>query len=80
MTIVTLSLTGILFMVISTVLSCADPEEIARDSVFDEFQISVDSRTGDKMHPELEWSVLCKNNPLNRDFEKQVMNIPGVEK
>ena len=80
MTIVTLSLTGILFMVISTVLSCADPEEIARDSVFDEFQISVNSRTGDKMHPELEWSVLCKNNPLNRDFEKQVMNIPGVEK
>ncbi|QBE98305.1 hypothetical protein PMF13cell1_03871 [Blautia producta] len=80
MTIVTLSLTGILFMVISTLLSCAEPEEIARDTIFDDFQISVDSSSGDKMHPELEWSVLCKNNPLNEDFEKQVLDIPGVEK
>ncbi len=40
-TIITLSLTGILFMVIATVLSCADPKEIAQASMFDEFVLSV---------------------------------------
>ena len=80
MTIVTLSLIGILFMVISTILSCLEPKEIARDSIFDDFILSVDSTSGDKMHPELEWSAICQNNPLNPDFEKQVLAIPGVEK
>lgn len=80
MTIVTLSLIGILFMVISTILSCLEPKEIARDSIFDDFVLSVDSTSGDKMHPDLEWSAICQNNPLNLDFEKQVLAIPGVEK
>lgn len=78
-TIITLSLTGILFMVIATVLSCADPKEIAQASMFDEFVLSVDSSSGDKMHPEKEWSVISQNNPLNEELENHIMSIPGVE-
>lgn len=79
-TIVTLSMTGILFMVLSTILTCADPQEIARSSMFDEFVIAVDSTDGDKMHPEGYWSVLCQNNPLNDQLEQKILGIPGVEK
>lgn len=80
LTIVTLSLTGILFMVLSTILSCADAREIARESMFDDLRISVDSQRGDKMHPEREWTAICKNNPLNGSLEKEIMGIPGVKR
>lgn len=80
LTVVTLSLMGILFMVISTILSCADSREIARDAMLDDLLISVESSSGDKMHPEREWSVLCKNNPLNENLEKEIQGIPGVKK
>lgn len=79
LTIVTLSLTGILFMVLSTVLSCADAREIARDAMFEDLMISVDSSEGDKMHPERAWASICKNNPLNEELEKEVLAIPGVK-
>lgn len=80
LTVVTLSLTGILFMVLSTVLSCADPREIARAEMFDDLLISVESRSGDKMHPEREWTAICKDDPLNEDLEKEIGSIPGVKK
>lgn len=79
LTVVTLSLTGILFMILSTILSCADAKEIARESMFDDLRISVDSQRGDKMHPEREWTVICKNNPLNSSLEKEILGIPGVK-
>lgn len=80
MTIITLSLTGILYMVLSTVLSCADPVEIARAAMFDDFEVSIDSSRGDKMHPEREWTAICQNNPLNGEMEKKIAGIPGVKK
>ncbi len=80
LTVVTLSLTGILFIVLSTVLSCADPEEIARDAMFDDLLLSADSRSGDKMHPEQEWTAICKDNPLDPELEKKIQGIPGVKK
>lgn len=80
LTVVTLSLMGILFMALSTVVSCADPEEIARETMFDDLLLSVESTEGDKMHPEQEWAAICKNNPLNEDLEKEIGRIPGVKK
>lgn len=79
-TIITLGMTGILFLVISTVLSCANPKEIARESVFDELVINVKSNDRDKMHPEQAWSEIIKNNPLNESLESKLLEIPGVEK
>lgn len=79
-TITTLGLTGILFLVISTVLSCADSKEIARESIFDDLTIHIVSSDGDKMHPERSWSEIQKNNPLSDEFEAELMDVPGVEK
>ena len=80
MTIITLSLTGILYMVLSTILSCADPVEIARSAMYDEFEVSIDSSRGDKMHPEREWTAISLNNPLNEEMEREIAGIPGVKK
>lgn len=80
MTIITLSLTGILYMVLSTILSCADPVEIARSAMYDEFEVSIDSSRGDKMHPEREWTAISQNNPLNEEMEQEIAGIPGVKK
>lgn len=78
-TVLALSMTGILYMVVSTALSCANPEATARDEMFDEFQIKVDIRSNDKMHPEQEWEALCQNNPLSPELEEQVLSVPGVK-
>lgn len=79
-TIVTLSLTGILFMILSSIIACSDPEEIARSAMFDDFRITINSSSNDKMHPERDWNVICQNSPLNSELEKTLMDIPGVTK
>lgn len=78
-TIVTLSAVGILFMVTATVLSCADPKEIARQEIESDYKISVDSWENDKMNPDRSWAEIMKNNPLNEEFIQEIQNIPGVE-
>ena len=65
---------------LSSVLSCADPKEIARSAMFDDLLVVIDRTYGDKMHPEREWLAISKNNPLNGDLEKQILEIPSVNK
>ena len=79
-TIATLSAVGVLFMVTATVISCADPREIARQEIESDYQISLDSWEGDKMNPDRSWSEIMKNNPLNDEFIQKIKSIPGVEK
>src|SRR5699024_2489027 len=55
LTIVTLGAVGVLFMVVATVLSCADPKEIARQEFEGDYEIAVDSWEGDKMNPDRSW-------------------------
>lgn len=78
-TILTLGMSGILFMVISTVLSCTNPKEMAKNEVLFDHQIMVNSSEHDKMRPELKWENIQKNNPLNDKFEKEILNIDGVK-
>ncbi|WP_027701707.1 ABC transporter permease [Metaclostridioides mangenotii] len=78
-TIFTLGATGILFMVIATVLSCANPKEMARQEILYDHRIQIESLNHDKMKPELSWDNIQKNNPLNAEFEKQVLDIDGVK-
>lgn len=78
-TIVTLSMTGILYVVISTVLSCANPKEIARASVELDYRIHIDSWSDDMMHPEKMWRNIQQNNPMDDAFLAQIQGIPGVE-
>lgn len=78
-TIVTLSAVGVLFLVTATVLSCADPKEIARQEIESDYKISVDSWENDKMNPDRSWAEIMKNNPLSEMFIQEIQNIPGVE-
>lgn len=80
LTILTLSATGILFFILATVLTCARPEDIAKEGIEGDFAIMIESRQGDKMNPEMEWSKIQQKNPMDTEFLEKIQAIPGVEK
>ena len=77
-TICSMAITGLFFMVVATVLSCANPSEAADNSIMGEYQISPIIEFGNKEHPELEWSQVQKNNPLTEELKEQILQIDGV--
>lgn len=77
-TILTLSAVGVLFMVMATILSCADPKEIAREDIEADYRIKVVTEAGNRIAPERDWKIVQQNNPMNGDFLKKVESIPGV--
>lgn len=79
-TIVSMAITGIFLMVIATVLSCANPTESADSSIVGQYEISPVTESGNKEHPELEWSEVQKNNPLNEELKKQIESLDGVKR
>ena len=78
-TICSMAITGLLFMVVATVLSCADPNEAADNSLMGEYQISPIIDNNDKEHPELEWSQVQQNNPLTEELKEQILQIDGID-
>ena len=78
MTICSMAITGLFFMVIATVLSCADPGEAADNSIMGEYQIFPIIEFDNKEHPELEWCQVQKNNPLTEELKEQILQIDGV--
>lgn len=79
-TILSMSITGIFVMVVATVLACANPEESANNSLVGQYRITQDVESGNKEHPEREWTQIQKNNPLNEDLKEQLLTLPGVER
>lgn len=79
-TIFSLGMIGILFVVISTVFSCMNSKQAARDTIAEDYCMSIASREGDKMRPELKWTVIQQNNPLNNKVINKIKAIDGVEK
>lgn len=77
-TIVSMSVTGIFVMVVATVLSCANPRESADSSVVGQYEISAVTESGNKERPELEWSEVRKNNPLNEELKQKIEMLDGV--
>lgn len=77
-TICSMAITGLFFMVVATVLSCADPKEAADNSVMGEYQISPVIEFNNKEHPELEWSQVQKDNPLTEELKEQILQVDGV--
>ena len=77
-TICSMAITGLFFMVVATVLSCADPREAADNSIMGEYQISPVIDFDNKEHPELEWRQVQKNNPLTEELKEQILQIDGV--
>lgn len=78
-TICTLGVTGILFIVIATILSCMNPEIMTREDIRSDILVSIDSSSGDKMHPEWERRNIQKNNPLTKELREQIAAIDGVK-
>jgi len=79
-TIFSLGMIGILFVVISTVFSCVNPAQIARDTIAEDYRLSISSISGDKMRPERAWEKIQQNNPLNDEMIDQIKAMKGVEK
>lgn len=77
-TICSMAITGLFFMVVATVLACADPGEAADNSIMGAYQITPVIEFNNKEHPELEWSQVQKNNPLTEELEEQIIQIGGV--
>ncbi len=66
-------------MVVATILSCANPKEIAKEDIESDYRIVIDSQDGDKMNPDREWSKIQQNNPLNEELIGQIRDVKGVE-
>lgn len=78
-TICSMAITGLFFMIVATILSCADPIEAADNSIMGEYQISPVIEFNNKEHPELEWSQVQKNNPLTEELMEQILQIDGIK-
>ncbi|MGN0396029.1 MAG: ABC transporter permease, partial [Coprococcus sp.] len=78
-TICSMAITGLFFMVVATILSCADPNESANHSIMGEYQISPVIDFDNKESPELEWNQVQKNNPLTKELKEQILQIDGID-
>lgn len=79
-TIISMAATGMFLMVIATVLSCANPTESANSSIVGQYEILPAIEHNNKEHPELEWSEIQKNNPLNDELKQQIESLDGVKR
>ena len=77
-TICSMAVTGLFFMIVATALSCANPEETSRNSIRAQYKISPEIKFGDKEHPEMEWSQVQKNNPLSEKLRNEILQIEGI--
>lgn len=78
-TIISMGVTGVFFMVVATVLTCANPRESANNSVFGQYEIGIKVETGNKEHPEREWDRVIQKNPLTDEFKERIMAIDGIK-
>ena len=78
-TICSMAITGLFFMVVATVLSCANPKEAADNSLMGEYQISPIIENDNREHPERAWSQVQKNNPLTEDLKEKILQIDGID-
>ena len=80
MTIVSMAITGVLIMVVATVLSCATPRQCADNSILGAYEISPIIEENNKERPERAWSEIQQNNPLNETLRAQIGSLDGVER
>ncbi|MCM1282266.1 MAG: FtsX-like permease family protein [Muribaculaceae bacterium] len=78
-TILSMSLTGMLLMVVASVLSCASPVQSADSSIVGQYMISPIIENNQE-HPERKWSEVQKNHPLDVALMQQLGELPGVER
>ena len=78
-TICSMAITGLFFMVVATVLSCANPKDSADYSMMSEYVIRPVTEHGNKEAPELEWNEVQKNNPITEEFKDALLQIDGIK-
>ena len=76
LTVLSLSLSGILIITISTILQSINTEQMVRQQMVNDFEFKIKYATYDY---EKERAGVVANNPLNEDFVKSIENIQGVE-
>lgn len=78
-TIVSLSLSGIIFIVMASVMNSIDAEKRARVHFPQDIKIYMDGYTwGEEDSPNTELNMLQMENPLGEEFRNQLRNIDGV--
>lgn len=78
-TILSLSLSGMIFIVMSSVMSSINAREMARNHFPYDIQINLTNYTfGDEESPNTEINRLQMNNPLGAEFKEQLLNLEGV--
>lgn len=78
-TVISLSLSAIIFVVISSVMNSIDAEKMTRERFSQDIKIDLDGYTyGEEDSPDTEMNILQKNNPLGENFIKKLLNIKGV--
>ncbi len=79
-TIISMGLTALLFMVAATVFSSSDPVEAANEGFMGEYEVKAVIAHNDESRPEREWRLVQRNDPLNEELKRELMNISGIQR
>lgn len=79
LTILSMSATGMLAMVVATVISCTDPKLNADDLCHGQYMINEAVEFNNAEHPEREWDKVIQDNPLTGDLLQKIEEIEGVQ-
>lgn len=79
-TILAMSATGLLVMVVATVISCTDSRLDADDMCHGQYMFREMVEFDNKDHPEREWQEVMAANPLTGNLLKKIKKMDGVEK
>lgn len=78
-TIISLSLSGIIFVVMASILNCIDAEKMAKRHFLYDISINLSGYTfGEEDSPNTEFNILQTKNPLGKDFRGELLNLDGV--
>lgn len=77
-TIASLGMTGVLFVVVATCCGCMAAEDMAREEIRKDIVVSIDIEQKDEMHPEWELDAIQQDNPMTEELKDEIKNIDGV--
>lgn len=78
-TIISLSLSGIIFVVMASVMNSMDAEKMVRKYFPYDIELILDKYTiGEEDSPNTEFNILQTKNPLGKEFRGKLLNMDGV--
>lgn len=78
-TLLSVSLSGILFIVASTIMNCMNPENMAKDHSLGDITVYLDNYDWNEDGSNNLYDIQA-NNPLGKEMCERLENIPGVKK